>query len=148
MVKQPAFIQPDGISKTLLKEDMYAGMENLCFSSVFSYKNSRGFALRWRRKSLIIVLLLVCGDVETLVRRRSLESNLSSFCLVKENLYVRSIVEGSGSMPPQENVEIYNPWKVLYSILRDRILQNSERCEVCGRHDFLHYIPTIVLNNT
>ena len=43
MVKQPAFIQPDGISKTLLKEDMYAGMENLCFSSVFSYKNSHGF---------------------------------------------------------------------------------------------------------
>ena len=63
MVKQPAFIQLDGISKTLLKEDMHAGMENLCFSSVFSYKN--GFALRWRQKSLIIVLLLVCGDVET-----------------------------------------------------------------------------------
>ena len=65
MVKQPAFIQPDGISKTLLKEDMYVGMENWCFSSVFSYKNSHSFALRWRRKSLFIVLLLVCGDVET-----------------------------------------------------------------------------------
>ena len=65
MVKQPAFIQRDGISKTLLKEDTYAGMQNLCFSSVFSNKNSHGFALRWRRKSFIIVLLLVCGDVET-----------------------------------------------------------------------------------
>ena len=85
MVKQPAFIQPDGISKTLLKEDMYEGMENWCFSSVFSYKNSYGFALRWRRKSLFIVLLLVCGDVETQPGPSSLsQSNSSSFCLVKE----------------------------------------------------------------
>ena len=45
------------------------------------------------------------------------------------------MVGGSGVMLPQENFENYNPSNTLASIW-DGILQNSEGCEVCGRHDF------------
>ena len=44
---------------------------------------------------------------------------------------------GIRGMLPQENFEIYNPSNALFSILGDRILQNSEGCEVRGRQDFL-----------
>ena len=64
MVKYPAFTQPDGISRTLLQEDACTGNENLFISSLFAFKNSRGLALRWKKRSVILTLLLLFGDVE------------------------------------------------------------------------------------
>jgi hypothetical protein len=63
MIKQRAFIQPDGISS--MKEDLYTGKENFYILALFVYKNSHNFGLNCQKKSLIFVLLLLCGDVET-----------------------------------------------------------------------------------
>ena len=64
MVKGCAFSQPDGISITFYKEDLYV-KENFIYSSLFTYKTLKCFDLKCRRKSMLLLLILLCGDIET-----------------------------------------------------------------------------------
>ena len=61
LVKKSCFRQPDGISITLKEEDLYHDKESYCFSSLFN-KTPR---LRSSRKNVCLLILLICGDIET-----------------------------------------------------------------------------------
>ena len=63
-IKKKCFNQPDGISITLLKEDMFTG-KNLLLSSVFCSCHKRKFALRSQKNSILLMLLILCGDIES-----------------------------------------------------------------------------------
>ena len=64
MVKSCAFSQPDRISITFYKEDLYV-KENFIYSSLFTYKTLKCFDLKCRRKSMLLLPILLCGDIKT-----------------------------------------------------------------------------------
>ena len=61
LVRKPCFYQDDGISITLFGKSNQTD-ESFVFSSLFAAKTN--FYVRWRRKSLLCILLLICGDIE------------------------------------------------------------------------------------
>ena len=64
IVRKPSFQQPDGISLTLYVEDMCRYDESFIYSSLFCYR--KVFPnVRTSRKTLTLILLLMCGDVES-----------------------------------------------------------------------------------
>ena len=64
MAKEKSFTQPDGISITFSKEDLFTGRETFCFSSLFCLWNKNGVYLKYRNKTLFITLLMLCRDIE------------------------------------------------------------------------------------
>ena len=65
MVKRRSFNQPDGISITLNERDMYE-TENYTMASLFCHKNLKYcFVFKCRKSDILLVLLLLCGDIET-----------------------------------------------------------------------------------
>ena len=61
-LKSRYFCQPDGISITLLEEDVYCAEKFLC-SSFFPTKVHEKYVYQ-RKRSFLYLLLLMCGDVE------------------------------------------------------------------------------------
>ena len=61
-VKPWCFGQPDGISITLLEEDVYC-TENFLCSSLFITKVHEKYVYQ-RKRSFLCLLLLMCGDVK------------------------------------------------------------------------------------
>ncbi|CAB4015518.1 Hypothetical predicted protein, partial [Paramuricea clavata] len=59
------FIQSDGISITILEEDEGMVKENYIFSTIWSYnRSSECFVYQSTRRSMYVLLLLICGDIE------------------------------------------------------------------------------------
>ena len=65
MVKDKSFTQSDGNSITFRKEDLFTDRETFCFSSLFCLWNKNGICLKYQNKTLLIKLLMLCGDIET-----------------------------------------------------------------------------------
>ena len=74
-VKYRCFCQPDGISITLLEQDIYS-TENFVCSSLFATKVHEKYVYQ-RKRSFLYLLLLMCGDVEKCPG--STESNIQDF---------------------------------------------------------------------
>ena len=61
-VKSRCFCQPDGISITLLEEDIYFTNNFIC-SSLFATKVHEKYVYR-RKRNFLYLLLLMCGDAQ------------------------------------------------------------------------------------
>ena len=61
-VKKPSFLVPDGVSITVGKEDLY-NVESFICSSLWVTKRERNY--KYSNKSVIYLLILLCGDIET-----------------------------------------------------------------------------------
>ena len=61
-VKKPSFVVPDGVSITVGQEDIY-NVESFICSSLWVTKRERTY--KYPNKSIIYLLLLLCGDIET-----------------------------------------------------------------------------------
>ena len=61
-VKKPSFVVPDGVRITVGKEDLY-NVESFICSSLWVTKRERNY--KYSNKSVIYLLLLLCGDIET-----------------------------------------------------------------------------------
>ena len=67
-VYKKSFVNPDGISVILGNEDMGKRIETRMFSSMWNLKQERGqrgFACCYSNKSMVMVLLMLCGDIES-----------------------------------------------------------------------------------
>ena len=62
MVKEKCFVKPDGISITLNENDYGEIGENYIYSSLFSNKS---YQFKPKRRYMLFLLLLVCGDIES-----------------------------------------------------------------------------------
>ena len=60
-VKRPSFVVPDGVSITVGKEDLY-NVESFICSSLWASKRERNY--KYTHKSVVYLLLLLCGDIE------------------------------------------------------------------------------------
>ena len=89
-VFRPQFIKPDGISITLHRKDIFeTSKESFIFSSLFVYRVRKPF-LRYRRKSLLLVMLLICGDIESCPG----PTNIADFCHSKGLNVVHQNIRG------------------------------------------------------
>ena len=61
-VKKPSFLVPDGVSITVGKEDLY-NVESFIYFLLLVTKRERNY--KYSNKSVIYLLLLLCGDIET-----------------------------------------------------------------------------------
>jgi exonuclease III len=65
-IKKKEYIQPDGISVTLMKEDIGKMCETYVSSVIWSHNRGNKSAIyQYSGRSLITVLPLLCGDIET-----------------------------------------------------------------------------------
>ena len=89
-VFRPQFIKPDGISITLHRKDIFeTSKESFIVSSLFVYRVRKPF-LRYRRKSLLLVMLLICGDIESCPG----PTNIADFCNSKGLNVVHQNIRG------------------------------------------------------
>ncbi len=64
-VRKKEFIQPDGISVSLMKEEEGDTTETYALSSLWNSRlSSKVFVYRHSQRSMSIILLLLCGDIE------------------------------------------------------------------------------------
>ena len=64
-VKKRAFTQPDDIFMAVSKVKNDVGIENYFISSLFVYQSSNNLYLKYRKRSLFLILILLCRDYET-----------------------------------------------------------------------------------
>ena len=64
-VRKKEYVQPDGISITFMKEDIGEMKETFTFSAIWSYKQGKGVPVLPSRKTMYMVLLLLCGDIQS-----------------------------------------------------------------------------------
>ena len=76
MVKKPCFRQPDGVSITFGKKDLYY-VENFSLPSVFLYQKKHP-GMKTTRRAVCLLLLLVCGDIESQSGPMSQEQNFDA----------------------------------------------------------------------
>ena len=86
-VKSRCFCQPDGISITLLEEDVYYTENSIC-SSLFATKVHEKYVYQ-RKMSFLYLLLLMCGDVKKCPG--STESNIQDFFSRKGSTFHQNI---------------------------------------------------------
>ena len=89
-INKSSFTQPDGISITLTEEDIYDVEENFYFSSLFRYKTSHTLVLKCRKKSVLLALLILCGDIETHPGPQSLSRDQFQKFLIEKRYKVGS----------------------------------------------------------
>ena len=61
-VHKKVFVQPDGVSITILEEDVGQVNETFTFSAIWNIRQSNGLWYRPSRRSMHVLL---CGDIET-----------------------------------------------------------------------------------
>ena len=79
-VKKPSFVVPDGVSITVGKEDLY-NVESFICSSLWVTKRERNY--KYSNKSVIYLLLLLCGDIETCPGPTQTYTGLQDFLTTK-----------------------------------------------------------------
>ena len=81
MVKSRCFCQPDGISQTLSVPDLVT-IENFIITSLFTTSPHKRYQFH-RQKSIIYLLLLLCGDIETYPGPAGFFTEINNFCRTK-----------------------------------------------------------------
>ena len=79
-VKKPSFVVPDGVSITIGKEDLY-NVESFICPSLWVTKRERNY--KYSNKSVIYLLLLLCGDIETCPGPTQTYTGLQDFLTTK-----------------------------------------------------------------
>ena len=66
-VYKKSFVSQDGISVTFGKENIATTVKSCTFSSLWMQKHERSFGYRrsMKRKTTLVLLLLMCGDIES-----------------------------------------------------------------------------------
>ena len=79
-MKKPSFVVPDGVSITVGKEDLN-NVESFICSSLWVTKRERNY--KYSNKSVIYLLLLLCGDIETCPGPTQTYTGLQDFLTTK-----------------------------------------------------------------
>ena len=79
-VKKPSFVVPDGVSITIGKEHLY-NVESFICPSLWVTKRERNY--KYSNKSVIYLLLLSCGDIETCPGPTQTYTGLQDFLTTK-----------------------------------------------------------------
>ena len=79
-VKKPSFVVPDEVSITVGKEDLY-NVESFICSSLYVTKRERNY--KYSNKSVIYLLLLLCGDIGTCPAPTQTYTGLQDFLTTK-----------------------------------------------------------------
>ena len=79
-MKKLSFVVPDGVSITVGKEDLY-NVESFIRSSPWVTKGERNH--KYSNKSVIYLLLLLCGDIETCPGPTQIHTGLQDFLTTK-----------------------------------------------------------------
>ena len=79
-VKKSSFVVPDGVSITVGKKDLY-NVESFICSHLWVTKRERNY--KYSNKSIIYLLLLLCGDIETCSGPTQTYTGLQDFLTTK-----------------------------------------------------------------
>ena len=89
-VFNPQMLQPDGLSITIYKAKCQQGIKEMITCSSLLISRCQRSQVSARRKSLFIILLLVCGDIESCPGPQ----NISDFCAQKGLKFVHQNIRG------------------------------------------------------
>ena len=136
MVNKQSFCQPDGISITLNKPDIFSG-ETFIYSSLYTSKIHR--CLRPKSKSLLCLLLLLCGDVEQCPgpSYSGLAENVTRFCNTKGmKIFALNIRGLQGNFDELKNIlitskiDIFALNEIFINTEDDEIIDDSQSREI------------------